>query len=220
MTTSKYAPLIPTYASNIEAVLATATDEDRSQGIGWYPRAGRIVAGIAAWTGLPSDRVAAIMAALSPRNPWNWNVQDTAAFAHAIATGGDMPSATTFTVNRVTAWRLGTGGADWRTAALKVRSFVANILGDTEAVTVDVWAIRVAQGGEYDGGSIAAGRYRAMADAYRLVAPRHGLAPCELQAVTWVTADRIGLGSKRRGRGHAATFKRGTFPLVLELLAA
>ena len=220
MRASPYSALIPEYADNVRSTLGLATCEDRDGGTSWYPRAARIVEGIAAWSGIAADRIAAIMAALSPRNPWNWNVADTAAFAHAIATGGDMPSATTFVTNRVTAWRLGTGGHDWRTAALKVRSFVANIMGDTEAVTVDVWAARVCLAGQYDGRTIAIGRYRAMADAFRIVAPEAGLTPRDLQAVTWVTADRIGLGSRRRGRGHASTIKRGTLPIVLELLAA
>jgi hypothetical protein len=204
--------------------LRQATPEDIGSGLSWYPTAGRIVETIGAWAGLSSDRVAAMLAALSPRNPWAWNVQDAAAFARAIADGGPMPRATTFGYNQRLAWALGSGKDDWRTAAPKVRSFVANILGDTDAVTIDVWAARVCTAGEYAGETIGKGQYRAMADAYRTVAEHEGLAgrtvtPRDLQAITWVVAERIGLGSKRRGRGHSQTFKQGTLPIVMQLLA-
>jgi hypothetical protein len=216
---SPYLACVSEYAANIRAILGQATDEDLADGCRWYPTAARIVAGIGEWSGLATDRVAAMLAALSPRNPWAWNVQDAAAFAKAIADGGEMPSATTYGHNRRMAWALGSGTADWRTAAPKVRSFVANIMGDTEAVTVDVWAARVCTAGDWND-RMPAGRYRAMAQAFRIVAVEQGLAPRDLQAITWVTAERIGLGSKRRGRGHTSVMKRGTFPIVQQLLEA
>lgn len=220
MRPSKYDALIPTYAENVRRIFDLATPEDIEGGVGWYPLAARIVRAIADWAGMAPDRTAAIMAALSPRNPWKWNAQDTAAFAWAIAHDLPMPSATTFMVNRVNAWRLGSGAEAWRTAAPKVRSFVANIMGDLDAVTVDVWAARVATLGVYGGESIPVGQYRAIATAYRRVAADVELAPRDLQATTWIVAERIALGSQRRGRGHAATIKRGTLPFVAELLAA
>ena len=207
-----------TYADNIRSILAQATADDRESGADWYPTARRIVDGIAERTGQAPDRIAAAMAALSPRNPWAWNVQDAAAYAQATSEGGSMPSATTFGANRRRAWAFLHGESDWASAALKVRSFVANIMGDTDAVTVDVWAIRVATMGEQ---SDAPGirQYREVADAYRTVAAEVGLTPRDLQAITWTTAERIGLGSQRRGR-HGQTFKAGTFDYVRDLLAA
>lgn len=206
------------YASSIRRVYGIATPADIATGRDWYPTAARIVDGIATETGIAPDRVAAMVAALSPRNPWAWNVQDAAAYAVAIARGDTAPPiATTFGANRRAAWRLGTGAGDWRTAALKVRSFVANIGGDPDAVTVDVWALRVATDGAES--SVKSDRqYRDVADAYRTVAAEIGCTPRDLQAITWVAAERIGLGSKRRGR-HGRTPKRGTFGFVLALLA-
>lgn len=204
------------YAAHIRAVRAQATPADIARGRDWYRAARRIVDAIADWAGVEPDRVAAMLAALSPRNPWHWNVQDAAAFALAVSRGDPMPSATTFRANRATAYAFGAGTGDWRTAAPKVRSFVANIMGDTEAVTVDVWAARVATGGTL--ASPPRGQYAAIADAYRTVAREYGETPRDLQAITWTTAERMGLGSNRRSR-HGVTLKRGTFSFVAELLA-
>lgn len=204
------------YATNIRAIYALATDADRAAGAAWYPTAYRMADAIAATTGAPTDRVAAAIAALSPRNPWRWNVQDAAAFAVAAATGAPMPTATTFRSNAVRAWQFLTGATDWRSSALKVRSFVANICGDPNAVTVDVWAVRVATNGAESEVRTDA-HYRAIAGAYQAVAAELGIAPRDLQAITWLVAERIGLGSARKGRGHAVNFKRGTFPWVAAL---
>lgn len=207
------------YCDSIRTVYAQATDADRRAGREWYPEAGRIAAAIADRTGIATDRIAAAIAALSPRNPWRWNVADAAAFALAAADGAaERPTATTFSANADRAWQFVNGATDWRSTALKVRSFVANILGDTDAVTVDVWAIRVATDGAQH--AVRNDReYREIADAYRTVAAELGITPRDLQAITWVTAERIGLGSKRRGR-HGSTFKRGTLAWVPALLTA
>lgn len=206
------------YSAHIRAVRADATLDDIRRGRDWYPAARRIVGAIAAWSDVAPDRVAAMMAALSPRNPWNWNVQDAAAFALAVSRGDpEPPSATTFGANRRTAWNFGRGIGDWRSGALKVRSFVANIMGDPDAVTVDVWAVRVATGGAES--AVKRGQYEAIADAYRTVADETGDTPRDLQAITWIVAERTGLGSARKGRGHTVTLKRGTFPFVADLLA-
>lgn len=217
----------PTHKEMVASIVRTyrdATADQIAAGRRWYPAAGAIATGIADWAGLPADRVAAAIAALSPRNPWAWNVADAAAFADAAAAGRPTrPSATTFNSNADRAWAILNGGADWRTSALKVRSFVANILGDTDAVTVDVWAIRVATDGRIDTVRND-GQYRRVADAYRsaalylLGADSVVITPRDLQAVTWLVAEQSGIGSRRRGR-HGLTLKRGTLPIVATLLA-
>lgn len=207
-----------TYRDNVRSIYALATSADVAAGRAWYPAAGGIADAIATRTGVDVGRVAAAIAALSPRNPWRWNVQDAAAYADAAARGDDTPPvATTFGANRARAWQFVTGGADWKTSALKVRSFVRNIMGDVDAVTVDVWAIRVATNGAES--AVKSDRqYRDVADAYRDVAAEVGETPRDLQAITWIVAERIGLGSKRRGR-HSQSFKRGTFAWIVALMS-
>jgi hypothetical protein len=82
----------------------------------------------------------------------------------------------------------------------KVKAFAANLLGDEDSVTVDVWAVRVAFGASKEFKSTVgdsepvrpenllakAGVYAAIADAYREAARQLGVAPSTVQAVTWV----------------------------------
>lgn len=207
------------WTAAIRDAYRASTADDIERGRAWYPAAERIIAGLADWSGIAPDRVAAIVAALSPRNPWNWNVQDAAMFAAAAARGdAEHPTATTFEQNRRRAWAFANGEADWVSAAPKVRSFVRNMTGDCDAVTVDVWAIRVATRGAQH--AVRRSEYEAVAAAYRTVAAECGETPRDLQAITWVWASRTGLGSKRRGAGHAATLKAGTLAIVATLLAA
>jgi hypothetical protein len=159
---------------------------------------------------MATDRVAAAIAALSPRNPWTWNVQDAAAYAFAVANGHDMPTATTFGANRRNAWAFLNGTHDWTSSALKVRSFVSNIMGDLNAVTVDVWAIRVATGGLLDAVPNDA-TYIMVANAYREAARIVGETPRDLQAITWLIAQTADNRAVKRP-------KRGTFDVVLDAL--
>lgn len=203
------------YTSAIRDAYADCTADDIRLGRDWYPAARRIVDALADWSGMAPDRLAAMVAALSPRNPWRWNVQDAAAFAVAIMANGEMPTATTFGQNRRTAWAFGHGDADWKSAAPKVRSFVANIMGDTNAVTVDVWAIRVATRGTVS--AVRKSQYETVAEAYRTVAAEVGMTPRDLQAVVWTMAVRTGLGQARKST-HSKACKRGTFDIVRTLV--
>lgn len=204
------------YTDNILATWDAATAEQRAAGSEWYPNAGRMIDSLASWADVDRRTMAAVVAALSPRNPWAWNVADAAAYARAYSDGRPMPGATTFTANRLRAWSFLTGGSDWKTSALKVRSFVANMTGDESAVTVDVWAIRVATAGAED--TVRNDRqYREIAAAYVRAAELCGVAPSTMQAVTWIVAQDAGTGSKRRGR-HDRTIKAGTAAFVAELL--
>lgn len=206
----------PAHVAEIVRVYTSATDAQRADGATWYGRAGEIVHALASWSGAEPARVAAALAALSPRNPWRWNVQDCAAYSHAAMTGGPMPGATTFGVNRARAWGMLTGTADWTTSAPKVRAFVRAIMGDASAVVVDVWAVRVATAGARDEVRSDAD-YDALAAAYRTAAEIVGETPREVQAITWLAAQSAGTGSNRRGR-HDRSLKRGTLPIVADLL--
>jgi hypothetical protein len=200
---------------NIADVYAQATDAERAAGREWYAQAERYVHTIAERADTDAARVAAALAALSPRNPWAWNVQDAAAFALAARVNAGMPRATTFTRNRETAWAFLQGSHDWASAARKVRSFVRNCTGDTGAVTLDIWALRVAYRGEHSG-QVREREYTLLTQAYTNVAARVNEQPAHLQAITWVVAQRLGLGQQRVTKVRAP--KSGTFEWVRAML--
>jgi hypothetical protein len=199
---------------NILTVYERATADDKLAGRDWYPTAGRIVDSIAQSAAMPAHRVAFALAALSPRNPWRWNVADAYRYAHAAASvlsgapDDGPPPATTFGDNRTKAWRvLVAEDYDvYRSAAPKVRAFMAAVTGNPLSVVVDVWATLVATNGERD----TPGRqYQPIADAYARAARISDETPAALQAITWIVAQREGLGSRRVAR-HDVTYKAGT----------
>ena len=73
----------------------------------------------------------------------------------------------------------------------KVSAFAANLTGDFQAVTIDVWVLR------YYGlsGSITGKRYAELADRIRREAREHGYQPAEFQAIIWtIIRKQYGLG--------------------------
>jgi len=184
---------------------------ERAAGLGWYATAwdaagtiARAMVGARVWATMSADarraltvQVAGVIAALSPRCQWSTNVAWAAAVVHAARTGAPMPRVHTKTMRRQ-AWRIANG--EHPLAVLhgpKVRAFWANITGDTDAVTVDVWAVRAARGDRAvrgadgrmswaDDGRVSEREYRAYADVYRRAARRLGVTPRECQAAVWV----------------------------------
>ena len=199
--------------SNILGTWDVATPVQREAGARWYAEAGILAALIADATGIPKARVVHAIAALSPRNPWRWNVFDAYAFCVARAEGRTMPSASTFGRNRDAAWRALDPAIDdpWLTSALKVRAFVAAIMGDDVAVVVDAWAARVATGQTSNGKgfSISDRQYVAIAHAYVTAANLRNVPPVTMQATTWLVAQSSGLASSRTSR-HDLSYKAGT----------
>jgi hypothetical protein len=141
-----------------------ATPSDVEAGARWY------------------EEAAAVIAHLSPRTTWSRNVEG----AIMLLTSGERAN--------------GIIGANFDRAYAsldydyplesfggpKTKAFAANIAGDREAVTVDVWACRVA---DLDETLLSrAGAYDAIAHAYRLAARRRGVDPATMQATTWIVA--------------------------------
>ena len=65
----------------------------------------------------------------------------------------------------------------------KVRAFQANLLGDQNAVTVDVWMMRVFN---RDGDAPTAKEYDDISAATRKAAKEFGVSPAQMQAALWV----------------------------------
>lgn len=185
-----------------------ASPDQRAIGLGWYPEARRVATVIS-----PDDvaRGAGLLAALSPRCQWSTNVVFAERVMSAARAGLPCPPVSTVD-NRGTAWLIATGtvpldalGTVSHTGRVvsghKVRSFYANIMGDTDAVTCDMWAYAVATGrwGTHPrtgrrmpaDADMTGREYEQTAAAYRRAAAILGVTPRDCQAVCWVAARGI-----------------------------
>lgn len=152
-------------------------------GLSWYGRAMDAAAAI-----LPADpnRAAGVIASLSPRCQWRTNVSWAAAVIDAAERGDTEPPAVHTRAMRALAWRIARGEAPLDVLnGPKVRAFYRNIVGDSDAVTVDVWAARAAEGVSDPRGP-SGRRYALLAEAYRSAARVLDIPPRDLQAAVWV----------------------------------
>lgn len=131
-----------------------------------------------------TERAAAIIALLSPRLAWRANM----AAATAIIGGGRTTLG--LGAQRAKAYRMMAGGkVTWQRMGrqrVKVWSFFRAIMGDPDAVTLDVWAVRALGVPISSGWLDSEGTYDMMAEAYREAARRLGIGAAECQAITWV----------------------------------
>jgi hypothetical protein len=167
--------------ANILSVWNTANETNREDGAQWYPTAYQICTSMAFDYGYELDQVVAVMAHLSPRCSWEKNIEKTGAVLAGHSPIGTLGSSMT------NALRALTGGVEplGTLRGPKVKAFAANILGDPEPVTIDVWATRVAG---LDSDRISKSQYEAIAHCYRLAARRVGVTPPTMQATTWIVA--------------------------------
>jgi hypothetical protein len=173
-------------ADRIVSTWERASDADRESGARWYDEAEKIVGDLVAETGRSREHIATVISHLSPRTTWARNVSG----ATTLLMGGEPAGCIGANVERArraleSADPLGTLGGP------KTRRFALNILGDRDAVTVDVWAIRVAFGDRFEDPETVlrkVGVYEAVEHAYRVAAARVGVDPVTMQATTWIVA--------------------------------
>lgn len=171
-----------------------STAAQREAGAQWYGEAQQAAQTMAQASGQTLETAAAVIAHLSPRTPWGRNVAGASAVLSDPLTRpvGIIPA------NFVRAQQAMLTSDPLETVrGPKTRSFAQNILGDSDAVTVDVWAVRIALGDretEPEKILARAGVYDVLADAYRAAARQVGVTPATMQATTWLVA-----GGGRRG---------------------
>lgn len=171
--------------ARVDGWLTLATADDLAAGLEWYDRARRIADAMAVEYGIPARQCAGVIAALSPRCQWATNVEGARRMIAAASAGSSEPVAAGTLSNRAKAWAIANGAdPDAVLGGQKVRAFFANIMGDTDAVTVDVWAARAAEGRDNPNAPVKR-RYRLCAETYRRAARRHGLTPRDAQAAVW-----------------------------------
>lgn len=173
-----------TMVANIMDAWFAASPQDMTEGRSWYLTARQTAAQIGQGNVATG---AGILAALSPRLPWDRNVK--LAYAHAAGVpGGCLGNSS----RKAMAIR---DGADPRAVltARKTSAFFDNIANaaTSQAVTVDTHAYSIAT--RNDGASMTDKQYDAIADAYRRAAALLGEVPSVVQAVTWCWWRREGI---------------------------
>jgi hypothetical protein len=169
------------YGSDEERALVARyreADEDTEQlGVGWYRESRVIARRIARRTNVSLSTAAGVLAAVSPRMRWSSNV----AVAEALCAG--EPVTGVFRANLAKAERI-LGGAKPLSVlgGDKVRAFYRAIMGDPNAVVLDVWMMRAAG---WEKGTLSSKEYAQVAEALTAAAARVGLDPADFQAVVW-----------------------------------
>ena len=147
----------------------------------WYFTAHGQLIDLASELSISLDTACAVTAVLSPRLPWDWNINEV----RKVARG--LPSSA-YGDNVRKAIRLLDGESpESVVSGQKVTSFYRNLLNPscTETVTVDTWALRAWSGDLGLTKAITPKQYGLIAEDYRAVARKIGLLPSELQASVW-----------------------------------
>ena len=194
-----------TNVDNIKAVYQLATLTEQQDGITWYPKALQIARTLGERHNITTLQAIGVIAALSPRNRWERNVEDADRLIAAYITGGPeqamLTKVCTFTSNKTKAIKvLGLSYAADFSAVLeilsgpKLREFAACIWGVLPDVCIDghafcIWAAN--RTGLKDVPAIGVKLRREIKADYQTAADDLGLTPSALQAITWCAWRRI-----------------------------
>jgi hypothetical protein len=170
---------IETLAQNIRDAWNAASDDQKARGAWWYTVAHQL----AELVGNGDVRKGAgIISALSPRMKWDRNM------ALAVdAMNGNVHGAMGASLRKVEAILNGADPESVLPMTAKTGHFYRNMVDptDTDAVTVDCWAYRVATRDWSAPGPKSARDYSEVAAAYRVVASELGIITNHVQAGTW-----------------------------------
>ena len=189
---------------NITRLFRTATPAEIEAGAEWYADARRIVDALAVKYGVNPQRVAGIIAALSPLNSWGNNVNLAARFLAAKDQGGLTSGYLKANLAKARAILAGenivaTLSGEKIVATLsgeKIVNFYRSILSAGEqGVTIDRHAYSLAVNMRFSDDDLprfAGKRYAAIAECYRraahILSREYGvtITPAQVQSVTWV----------------------------------
>ena len=192
-----------TNVDNIKAIYQLATLTEQQDGITWYPAANQIAISLADRHEISEAQAIGVIAALSPRNRWERNVQDADAIISAFKAGGAeqamLTKVCTFTSNKAKAVKILTATFANLDDVLeilsgpKLREFASCIAGLPD-VCIDghafcIWAAN--RTGLKDVPAIGVKLRREIKADYQAAADELGITPSACQAITWVTWRRI-----------------------------
>lgn len=175
--------LTPYIRRELEAVLASATPEQRSRGRQWYPRARQLMAELAERTGYTLEQAVAVLAITSPGVQLVMNLDWTrqALESRGAARVGRFPNAM---APKIAAVLADPELAREYVTGPKVGAFHRAILGDRDALVIDRWA--TAAGNVFRAQELPERTRRALDTAYRQLARRLRRSVRDLQAQVWI----------------------------------
>lgn len=190
---------------NIKAIYQLATLTERVDGETWYPVANSIAITLADRYEISEFQAIGVIAALSPRNRWERNVEDADRLIAAYNAGGPeqamLTKVCTFTSNKAKAVKiLGlAAGCQGMTEVLdvlsgpKLKEF-ANCIAGRPDVCIDGHAYCIWQAnrtGLKDVPAIGVKLRREIKSDYATAADELGITPSACQAITWCVWRRI-----------------------------
>ena len=190
---------------NIIAVYNLASNADKQQGQSWYTRALAFAEELSDQYNIETTTIVGVIAALSPRNRWERNMQDAESMVRIAAAGGDYNDllsvkVCTFSVGKKKAAKILAEAINDRDALLatlkgpKLREFFNCILGDSGDVCIDGHAYSIWAGDRItlaNVPSIGVKLRQTIKTDYQAAAKELGVEPHVVQAVTWVCWKRI-----------------------------
>ena len=193
-----------TNVDNIKAIYQLATLTEQQDGITWYPAAKAIAVKLAERHSVPAAQAIGVIAALSPRNRWERNVEDADRLIAAYNAGGPeqamLTKVCTFTANKAKAVKIlelsltcSFNGILAVLSGPKLREFASCIAGQPD-VCIDghafcIWSAN--RTGLKDVPAIGVKLRREIKADYQTAADELGITPSACQAITWVTWRRL-----------------------------
>lgn len=190
---SNSAVAVKLMAVNILRVYHGAPLPARDQGRNWYGLMRALLADVAERRGLSLDAVLGAAAAISPGMRWEFVPMHVEALAKGTR-GHKVPTYSRLFVSRARTCLRGKAPLD-TLGGPKVRAFFRCLMGEVGPVCVDGHAACIARGirsnirgdrADIAPSRVAPAQYEKIADAYRLAANAVGIAPHEMQAITWI----------------------------------
>ena len=180
---------------NIKAMYQSSNIQQVNAGMAWYQNAQDQAQVIAIKHDVPVYIVVAVIAALSPNNKWDRNIQNADDLIAAFLNGDAIESVKVSTYHKMKqkAWSILETMPDYDMAKTilngqKITSFFMDIMGEFN-VSIDGHARNIAYnervGLTDDRTNIGVREYRALQSAYYDAAKILGLMPYQLQAITW-----------------------------------
>ena len=183
-------------SKNLDYFFNQANNKEINEGLQWYKNAHNFVIYTSNKYDLQPFRVASVVSALSPRNKWKQNLIDAEKVCEAFNLGLQPTDikVCTFHTNKFKAFNILNSNTSITDKSLKTFNFVNNISYLCEnSLTIDIWHLRACFNKviKIDNATIGRISYEQIKKLTINKAIKLGLKGYELQAIIWVTAQRL-----------------------------